>query len=133
MQFSMIIATISALAGSALSAPATTRGANPLLFGIQLSNDISGQPSNANIIVNNPSVTLGELFGSDFGTQVLATSLQAVSPGAGGNNVQCVIKNPDVPGQAFYLSAWNTFIDLDGNVDEAIPTDVTAFTIECQL
>jgi hypothetical protein len=133
MQFSMLIATISALASSSLAAPAVTRQATPVTFGVQLSNDISGKTANADIDVNNGPVTFGQLFGGAFGTPVVASSLQAVSPGAGGNNVQCVVRNPAVPGSAFYLSAWNTFIDLDGNVNGAFPDDVTAFTAECTL
>jgi hypothetical protein len=133
MQFSIVIATLSALAGSSLAAPAVTRQTTPLTFSVQLSNDISGQTANAEIPINTDPVTFGELFGGAFGTPVVASSLQAVSPGAGGNNVQCVIKNPAVTGSAFYLSAWNTFIDLDGDVDGAFPDDVTAFTAECHL
>jgi hypothetical protein len=132
MQFSMI-ATLSVLAGSSLAAPATTRQAPPLTFGVQLSNDITGQTDNAEIMVNDGIFTFGELFGAVFGTPVVASSLQAINPGAGGNNVHCVVKNPAVTDQAFTLNAWNTFIDLDGNVNGAFPDDVTAFTVECQL
>ncbi|CAG5156387.1 uncharacterized protein ALTATR162_LOCUS4185 [Alternaria atra] len=132
MKASMIIASAAALFTSVLAAPAIARDA-PLAFTVQLANDQSGKNANANVIVNNAAVTFGQLFGSAFGTPVLATSLQAVSPGAGGNKVQCVVKDPNHPGQAIALNAWNTFIDLDGNVNAAKPIDVTYFTIECQL
>jgi hypothetical protein len=132
MKASMIIASAAALFSSALAAPAIARDA-PLVFTVQLANDQSGKNANADVIVNNAAVTFGQLFGGAFGPQVWATSLQAVSPGAGGNNVQCVVKDPNYPGQAIALNAWNTFIDLDGNVNVATPTDVTYFTIECQL
>jgi len=85
------------------------------------------------VFVGNNAVTFGQLFGDAFGPQVLATSLQAVTPGAGGNNVKCEVKNPNYPGQTYALNAWNTFIDLDGNSKAAIPTDVTSFTIECKV
>ncbi|KAI4645149.1 hypothetical protein J4E93_005949 [Alternaria ventricosa] len=85
------------------------------------------------VFVGNNAVTFGQLFGDAFGPQVLATSLQAVTPGAGGNNVKCEVKNPNYPGQTYALNAWNTFIDLDGNSKAAISTDVTFFTIKCKV
>lgn len=125
MQPSTILFTLSALAASALAAPA------PVVFKVQLSNDQSGRNANVDIIPNSGPQTFGQLWGGAFGTPVLATSLQAVTPGAGGNNVRCIVRNPAV-GADIYLNAWNTYIDLDGTT-KAVPVDVTAFTISCTL
>ncbi|KAF1939505.1 hypothetical protein EJ02DRAFT_456908 [Clathrospora elynae] len=133
MKASIIITAAATLFSSAsLAAPTTTRSADALVFKVQLTNDITGANANGDIIVNNPAISLGLLFGQP-GSRLFATSLQAVSPGAGGNNIACVVKNPAVASQVFPLNAWNTFIDLDGNPNQAIQTDVTDFTIECQL
>lgn len=132
MKASIILASAASLFVSALAAPSIARNA-PLVFTVQLANEQSGKNANRDVIVDNGAITLGHLFGDDFGPQVFATSLQAVTPGANGNNVECEVKNPNYPGQTFALNAWNTFIDLDGNSNTAIPTEVTSFTIECKV
>ncbi|KAI4956986.1 hypothetical protein J4E86_005458 [Alternaria arbusti] len=132
MKASIILASAATLFASVLAAPSIARNTS-LFFTVQLANEQSGRNANRDVIVGNGAITLGHLFGDDFGPQVFATSLQAVTPGTGGNNVQCEVKNPNYPGQTFALNAWNTFIDLDGNHNAAIPTDVTSFTIECKV
>ncbi|EUC45466.1 hypothetical protein COCMIDRAFT_95511 [Bipolaris oryzae ATCC 44560] len=132
MKASMIISSAALFFAGALAAPATARSA-PINFTVQLANDLSGKNANADVPVNGGARTFGQLFGAAFGPKVLATSLQAVSPGAGGNNVHCVIINPAAPAYGVVLNSWNTFVDLDGNVQKAVETDVTAFTIECFL
>ncbi|RMZ73445.1 hypothetical protein GMOD_00007954 [Pyrenophora seminiperda CCB06] len=137
MKASTILATITTLAATTLAAPsaATTlrrsTDSAPVVFKVQLTNDVSGKNANADIIPNSGIQTFGQLFGATFGNPVLATSLQAVTPGAGGNNVRCVVRNPAVYGD-IYLNAWNTFVDLDGT-PKAVPVDVTQFTIACTL
>jgi len=130
MKASTILATIFTLAASTLAAPAVTRDA-PVVFKVQLSNDFSGKNANVDIVPNSGAKTFGQLFGGAFGTPVMATSLQAVTPGAGNSNVRCIVRNPAVYGD-LYLNAWNTFIDLDGT-PKAVQVDVTAFTIDCAL
>ncbi|EDU40792.1 hypothetical protein PtrSN002B_002806 [Pyrenophora tritici-repentis] len=130
MKPSTILATLTTFAATTLAAPSLPRDA-PVVFKVQLSNDQSGKNANVDIIPNTGAKTFDQLFGSAFGNPVLATSLQAVTPGAGGNNVRCVVRNPAVYGD-IYLNAWNTFVDLDVT-SEARPMDVTAFTIECSL
>ncbi|KAI4933687.1 uncharacterized protein J4E92_003355 [Alternaria infectoria] len=132
MKASIILASAATLFASALAAPFIARNA-PLIFTVQLANEQSGKNANRDVIVGKDAVTFGQLFGDAFGPQVLATSLQAVTPGAGGNNVECEVKHPNYPGQTFALNATNTFIDLDGKFNAAIPTDVTSFTIECKV
>ncbi|EUC31302.1 hypothetical protein COCCADRAFT_38550 [Bipolaris zeicola 26-R-13] len=132
MKASMIISSAALFFAGALAAPATARSASTV-FTVQLANDLSGKNANADVPVNGGARTFGQLFGAAFGPKVLATSIQAVSPGAGGNNVQCVLIDPAAPAFGVVLNSWNTFVDLDGNVDKAIETDVTAFTIECFL
>jgi len=132
MKGSIILASAATLFASAHAAPSITRNAQ-LAFTVQLANEQSGRNANRDVIVGKDAVTFGQLFGDAFGPQVFATSLQVVTPGAGGNSVQCEVKNPNYPGQTFALSATNTFIDLDGNRNAAIPTDVTSFTIECKV
>ena len=132
MKASIILASAAALFTTALAAPATARS-TPVVFTVQLANHQSGKNANRDVTVNRDAVTLGQLSGDAFGPQVIANSLQAVTPGAGGNNVRCEVKNPAYPGQTFALNAWNTFIDLDGNFNSAAPIDVTQFTIKCNL
>ncbi|KAI4632302.1 uncharacterized protein J4E87_001774 [Alternaria ethzedia] len=132
MKASVILASAATLFASALAAPSIARNA-PLIFTVQLANEQSGKNANRDVIVGKEAVTFGQLFGDAFGSQVLATSLQAITPGVGGNNVKCEVKNPNYPGQIFALNERNTFIDLDGNHNVAIPTDVTSFTIECKV
>ena len=131
MKTSTILTTFTTLFTTALAAPALPRQvAQP--FTIHLANGVSMQTANADVIVNNGPVTFGQLFSATFGPQVLATSLQNVTPGAG-NLVQCTVANPANLEFEAVLTAFNTFIDLDGNVEQDVPTDVTAFTIECEL
>lgn len=132
MKTTMMLSSAALFFAGALAAPSAAPPA-PLVFKVQLANDFSGKNANADVPVDGAKRTFGQLFGAAFGSPVVATSLQAVSPGAGGNNVQCVIINPAAPQIGVALNAWNTFIDLDGVVGKAIPTDVTAFTIECKL
>ncbi|KAI4702321.1 hypothetical protein J4E81_002684 [Alternaria sp. BMP 2799] len=132
MKASIILAFAATLFASVLAAPSIAHNA-PLIFTVQLANEQSGKNANRDVIVGKDAVTFGQLFGDALGSQVLATSLQAVTPGAGGNNINCEIKNPNYPGQTFVLNAWNTFIDLDGKSNAAIPTDVTSFTIACKV
>ena len=123
----MMLSSAALFFASAFAAPA------PVLFKVQLSNDFTGKNADVDIAVNSGPHTFGQLFSGTFGAQVLATSIQAVSPGAGGNKVQCDIINRGTPAIHAYLNSWNTFVDLDGNPNKATPTDVTGFTIECQL
>jgi hypothetical protein len=132
MKASTILFSAAAFFTSALAAPATTRSA-PLAFSVQLANDQSGKNANRNVIVNDPAVNFGQLFGDAFGHPVFATSLQAVTPGVGGNNVRCEVNNPYYPYQHWPLNAQNTFIGLDGDANAARVIDVTAFTIKCTL
>ncbi|KAH6870347.1 hypothetical protein BKA58DRAFT_174829 [Alternaria rosae] len=132
MKASMILASAATLFASALAAPSIARNA-PLTFTVQLANEQSGKNANRDVIVGKDAVTLGQLFGDAFGPRVFANSLQAVTPGAGGNNIKCEVKNPNYPGQTFALNSWNTFIDLDENSNAAILVDVTSFTIECKV
>lgn len=128
----MILASAATLFASALAAPSIARNA-PLAFTVQLANEQSGKNANRDVLVGNNAITFGQLFGDTFGPQVFANSLQAVTPGAGGNNIKCEVNNPNYPGQTFALNSWNTFIDLDGNSNAAILVDVTSFTIECKV
>lgn len=127
MKTTMILSSAALFFAGALAAPA------PLVFKVQLANDQSGKNANVDVPVDGVTRTFGQLWGGVFGTPVIATSLQAVSPGAGGNNVMCVVTDPAKPGLSMPLNARNTFIDLDGQVGKAVPTDVTGFTINCKL
>ncbi|KNG51648.1 hypothetical protein TW65_91145 [Stemphylium lycopersici] len=131
MKTSTILTTLTTLLTTALAAPPLPRTTFQS-FTIRLANGISMQAANAEVIVNNGPVTFGQLFSATFGPQVLATSLQNATPGAG-SYVQCTIANPANLEFEAVLSAFNTFIDLDGNAEQDVPTDITNFTIECEL
>ncbi|KAE8836727.1 hypothetical protein PTNB73_04682 [Pyrenophora teres f. teres] len=128
MKPSTLLATLTTLATTTLAAPSLPHD-TPVIFKVQLSNDLSGKNANVDIVPNTGAKTFAQLFGPAFGSPVLATSLQAVTPGA--TNVRCVVRNPAVYGD-LYLNAWNTFVDLDGT-PQAKPVDVSAFSIECSL
>ncbi|EOA87527.1 hypothetical protein ACJQWK_08873 [Exserohilum turcicum] len=132
MKTTMIISAAALLFSGAFAAPAVARS-DPVYFTVQLANDQTGKNANADVAVNTGPVTFGRLFGAAFGTPVKATSLQAVTPGAGGNNVRCVVYSPANTLYGRPLNAWNTFIDLDGDFTKSTPIDVTDFTISCEL
>jgi hypothetical protein len=104
-----------------------------LTFDISLSDDITGENQVQPVRVNGGAVTLGSLFAGQADDRIFATSLQAVSPGAGGGNVLCAIINPLDAGNALRLNAEATFVDLDGDGEAAVQVDVTDFTIACEL
>lgn len=125
-----------ALAVQALSAAATScasSAAPSLTFDIALSDDITGENQVQPVLVNGGAVTLGSLFAGQADDRIFATSLQAVSPGAGGGNVLCAVANPLDAKNVLRLNAEATFVDLDGDKDAAVQVDVTDFTIACEM
>lgn len=137
MKSSMIIASAAALLSTVFAAPSVavrqTQATTGLFFIIQVSDDISGANVNAAVPINAPQAsTFGALLAGTYlsknnGGRIRASSLLAVTPGVGGNAVQCSFNN------ALTLNSTVTFIDLDGNPDKAIDVDITDATIECEL
>lgn len=129
----MILASTAALFSTAFAAPRyATRQASPVLFNVALTNDLSGASQTAAIEVNGGAFLFSSLFDADANGRVVATSIQAVNPGAGLGNVACAIIDPVNPDEAFRLNFQTTFVDFDGNNEAAIPVDVTDFTIACE-
>ncbi|KAF1837707.1 hypothetical protein BDW02DRAFT_595371 [Decorospora gaudefroyi] len=125
MKASVLLATASTLLSTAFAAPT---GTNPLKYTLQLANDQTGKNHNVDIYVNYGGFSFGELWGDSFGTPVIATSLQAVTPGVGGGNVRCGVYG----GRNFWeLNAQRTYIDLDADPNKLVQTDVTNYYIYC--
>ncbi|OAL02257.1 hypothetical protein IQ06DRAFT_292957 [Phaeosphaeriaceae sp. SRC1lsM3a] len=136
MKSSTIIASAAALFGTALAAPHLAARQTPttdLFFVIQVTSDVSGASVNAAVPVNAPQASTfggllaGTYFSKNNNGRIKASSLLAVTPGVGGNAVQCTFNN------ALTLNSTVTFIDLDGNPATAIDVDITDATIECEL
>lgn len=124
-----IIASTLALAGSAFAFPGAAAPA-PLAT-IQLANDFSG----ANAIRSVPANGVANTFANVFAGTVLvkdgvvkATSVQNVAPQ--GPFINCVIANAagDIVGE---INNQKTFLDIDGDANKVVETDVSAFTIKC--
>lgn len=133
MQFS-IITGLTLLSGAFAFAlptqPAHGYQATQEFFTFALTNDISGSSAATSIPINKGPITFGSLFYSSTG-RVFATSAQNLNPA--GNGVLCIIVNPANPKAAIRFNDKATFVDLDGNKDKAVETDVTNFTIQCEL
>ncbi|KAF3007900.1 hypothetical protein E8E13_011037 [Curvularia kusanoi] len=129
-----IISTLTLLT-SVLALPAPqASGSGPKPATLSLSNDISGASANRPVPANNVPLTFGTLFaGSNLirGGALKATSLSNVAPGAG-PGPRCVVKRPD-GAQVGFVDSQKTFLDLDGNKDRAVETDVIAWTVACGL
>ncbi|KAF2845265.1 hypothetical protein T440DRAFT_472771 [Plenodomus tracheiphilus IPT5] len=104
-----------------------------IAFNVSLSDDLTGENAIKPVQVNKGAVTLGSLFAGQAGDRIFATSLQAVNPGVGGGNVLCIIIDPLNPKTALRLNAQTTFVNLDGDEGAATQTDVTDFTVACEL
>lgn len=126
-----VIASTLFLSGALAFPTLTTRTQS--LFTIQLANDVSGANAIRSVVVNSGPNTFSTLFANTVlvkDGRVKATSAQNVNPVGG--NVLCVIKNP-ATGDVKRINDRTTFVDLDGVEGKAIETDVSDFTITCEL
>jgi hypothetical protein len=124
-----IIASTLALAGSAFAFPGAAPPAP--LSTIQLTNDFTGANAIRSVPANGVANTLANVFvGSVLvkDGQVKATSVQNIAPQ--GPFINCVVQNAAgvTVGE---INNQKTFLDLDGDKDKAVETDVSAFTIKC--
>lgn len=135
MKASIIASTLS-LSGALAFPTLTTR--TQTLFTIQLANDVSGANAIRSVVVNSGANTFSTLFANTALTKdgrVKATSVQNVNPQGG--NVLCIIQDPSgliIPaGEVERINDQVTFVDLDGDETAARETDVSDFTITCEL
>ncbi|OAL45488.1 hypothetical protein IQ07DRAFT_591297 [Pyrenochaeta sp. DS3sAY3a] len=131
-----IIASAATLFASALAAPTVSaRQAASNVFVLKLTNDITGASDTTGVIVNAGPITFSELFWWSPNLlqngRVVATSAENLNPGQVAG-VLCIItdttNNIVTP-----INERVTFVQVDNNAEAAIPTDVSNFTIECQL
>ncbi len=125
-----IFASAAVLFTVALAAPTLKTRQDASTFTLQLSDDMSGLTDSRPVAIDAGPINLGEHFPSSTlapnGT-LIATSALNSSPGL---PVTCTIVDP-ISGATFQLDQQLTYADLDGNPNQAIPTDITDFTIDC--
>ncbi|KAJ4326271.1 hypothetical protein N0V94_000218 [Neodidymelliopsis sp. IMI 364377] len=107
-------------------------------FTINLANDVSGGNAIRSVVVNSGANKFSTLFANSAvqkNGRIIATSVQNINPIGG--NVLCVIQDPSgliIPtGQVERINDQVTFVDLDGDATKAKETDVSDFTITCEL
>jgi hypothetical protein len=122
---SFIAAAVALLATSVTAVPLTARQPPDITF--SLINDLSGASLQSTIPADSNIHSFADLFGSN--TPILASSAQLVNFPQG---LFCCIT--DASGKVLArLNFMQTFVDLDGNPNKAIPQDLSADGIQCEL
>jgi hypothetical protein len=127
------------LSSSALAVPTLLAHSAPQqLFTINLSDDISGANAIRSVQVNSGANKFSKVFehtALEKNGRIIATSVQNVNPVGG--SVLCIIQDPSgvaIPaGDVKRINDQVTFVDLDGDATRALETDVSDFTITCEL
>jgi hypothetical protein len=127
------------LSGSAFAVPTLlTRAAPQHWFTVNLANDVSGANAIRSVEVNSGANKFSDVFAHTAlqkDGRIVATSIQNVNPVGGA--VLCIIQDPSgvaIPvGQVEKINDQITFVDLDGDKTGAFETDVSDFTITCEL
>lgn len=104
---------------------------------LQLSNDLSGANAVRSLPANGVPVTFLTLFAGtalirqeeDGELGLKATSLQNVAPGS---RVRCVVRTAGGEVVVGVLDEETTWVDLDGDSERSVETDVGGWTVGCE-